>query len=274
MKRLITVLALLLVVIAIASAAPAITLTDGNSEATFTDTSAKAYTWTVDGINHLYHQQWYFRIGDIGTVSELDTLGSVTTTQADLTGDGLDDILSYKYTGTDLSVLAKYSLAGGAAGSYRSDMGEQLKVTNNTRSSINLNLFQYVDWDLTGTPTDEGASISLSALNSATALQWDAITTATETVTPLPSHYQTAFYDALGAEFSDVNFTNLTDDASLTGLGDYVYAWQWSINLAPGDSFLISKDKSIISTVPEPSSMVAIVTGAVGLLGILKRRKS
>ncbi len=263
MRRILTLFGLLLVVCVGANAVSAVTINNGNSSAEFADTDAMMSYWSVDGTNHLWNQQWFVRVGTDDT-SDLFTALGTPVREIEV------DSLSYEYEGRGLEIEAEYSLTGGAPGSLRSRLNEKLSITNNGLSSVHLDLFQYTDWDLTGSSDDDNVSLELGPLNSATAYQWDSLTYAKETVNQLPTHYQTASSFVILDEL--YSSSDLTDDTSFTGPTDCTFAWQWSLDLDPGDSFSLCKEKSI-APVPEASTVLALPIGATALLGYFRRRR-
>jgi hypothetical protein len=83
---------------------------------------------------------------------------------------------------------------------------------------------------------------------------------------PQSSHHEVAYYDTTLYALNDGLPTTLSDlDGPLTD-GDLTWAFQWDFSLAPGKTFLISKDKLIT---PEPATLGVLI--AVG--GVLLRRR-
>jgi hypothetical protein len=54
--------------------------------------------------------------------------------------------------------------------------------------------------------------------------------------------------------------------------GDVSQAFQWSAVVSSTNDLLISKDKLIFRSIPEPSSVVLMGLGGLGLVGVFGRR--
>ena len=83
MKRVPLLILLIATFVALSPPASAtvVTLSDGNSSvAVSPDTQAGMYNWTINGVNILYQQWFWYRVGDSGPEKSIDTLGTPTTT--------------------------------------------------------------------------------------------------------------------------------------------------------------------------------------------------
>jgi hypothetical protein len=214
--------------------------------------------WTVDGVNHLFQQWFWFRIGGAAEQS-IDAISApvVQTPFANLTKITYQDPL-VKFETT-------YLLTGGGAGSSQSDIAESIRITNVSNTAYTLTFFQYTDFDMGGTA---GGDTVVHA-NANAFQQSDGIFGASETIsTPVATHWQGDFWPFLYNSLTDGLPTTLSDSGSpLTG--DVSFAWQWDMVLNPGGSFLISKDKNIV---PEPMSLIAVATGLAALAARRRRR--
>ena len=268
MKRpLSSLLAVLFLVLVAALAAPQaqadVILTSGNSQVTIDPTSqAGMCSWTVNGTEQMYQQWFWYRVGSTGPESSIDTLSAPGIVKS-----GTDQV-DLTYTGNLMSVLVRYTLTGG---STSADVAETIKVTNTSASNLALHFFQYSDFDLNGTDVGDTAQIYAPLHN--TVIQSEGTLAVAETVvTPRPSHYQVGFYPDLILSLTDGDPTTLGDIGGPLGPGDLDWAYQWDVDLASGESFLISKDK-LVSAVPIPPAAILFGTGLLGLVGIgLKRR--
>jgi len=232
--------------------------------------------WFVDGVDQLFDQSFYIRVGEtaetrVGTGNMLQTglaigpglLGgvSVALTYEGTAGSSLEGI----------KIQLVYSILGGTAGSHTSDIGEQIAITNTGESRISdINFFQYVDLDLNGDSTDDQATY----LNANTVEQIDTGggVAVNETVfTPNPDRFEAALWPVTLTKLNDGSPTDLSNQGFASG--DVTWANQWIFNLAAGGRKLISKDKQI-SPIPEPASMALLGLGSLlAGFGVVRRKR-
>jgi hypothetical protein len=270
----------LMLVMALTTPASAalVTLTDSNSVVNIdTQTQAGVYDWYVGGIDNM-HQQWFwFRIGNSGPEQSLDTLVHNPATDMILSDGNFnpgDDRLSLRYTDQAgrFEIFVDYTLTGGQNGSGTSDLIETVRVHSLQRTgNLDFHFFQYSDFDLNEGTFDS----SVEVLNANTVRQTDGLTIAETVASPAPSRYEVNYYDITLTALNDGVATDLNQNAGPLFDDDLTWAFQWDFNLAPGGSFIISKDKHLDHVVPEPSSVALLVLGAVGTgLGAWRKRRS
>ncbi len=244
---------------------PQYTLSDRNSSATF-DTDSGQISWDVDGTPQLFAQEFYFRRSTDQNELRLDstnlTLDGIFAIDTNPYRDTANDALSQRFTGNDgLQIETIFTLRGGTDGSGRSDLAEQIVIRNLSQSTMSLSFFQYVDFDLGGDAGDDFGQI----LGGNTIRQNDNEFFISETVvTPQPTIFQVGDADTLSAMLNDNSIDTL--DGTDSWQGNVAWAFQWDITLAAGQSYIISKDKSIV---PSPGSIALM--GLAGL--VLNRRK-
>ena len=96
-----------------------------------------------------------------------------------------------------------------------------------------------------------------------TARQWDdafPVQFNETVVTPMPSAFEVNTWPTLVNSLNDANPTTLSNFAGPQS-GDMNWAFQWNFTLAPGQSYIISKDKNI--AVPAPGVLALLGLGLV-----------
>jgi PEP-CTERM motif-containing protein len=254
------------------SSAALLTLTDDNSSTQFdTASPANAFNWTVDGVNQLVQQAFWYRIGNVAEQS-VHTLPIGVQGTTDANFDGNPDTLFVRYLGNGYKIETRYTLDGGTPGSGASDMGEQISITNSLDSPLDFHFFQYSDFDLQGIALGDSAVFT----NPNTVRQSKAAIRLTESVvTPVPQHREINFFPVTLNKLNDGLPTTLNDAPPIgttLGPGDMTWAYQWDVVIAPGATFQISKDKNL-SAVPEPSTMFLLSAG-VALIFAMRRKRS
>ncbi len=278
-----TVAALIVAAIAwlaggVSAFAGTLSLTDGNSVVTLDPSSPAGVSgWSVDNVNQLFQQWFWYRIGSSGPQSSIDTLGLSSSSQVS------PSEASVTYSGTNgLTIQVTYLLTGGANLSGAADLGESIAITNNSPASQDVHFFQYSNFTLdTPTTSSSAAQDYVQFQNSNAVDQHNGVETLAETViTPKPNYRETGFAPNLLNEIeNDAPYTlgevnNNTPDAQI-GPGDVSWAYEWDRTIAPGSTFIISKDKAlsgVLQPVPEPSSLVLVAAGLVSLAGVARRR--
>jgi hypothetical protein len=249
--------------------APAIeTLTDQNSTALVDPNSQSGmFSWTVDGVQQMFQQWFWYRVGAAGPEHSIDTISAPAINRP-----AAND-LTTTYGNGNFSIRVDYVLTGGAAGSGGADMGETLTINNLTTNSLDFHFFQYSDFDLNGSLSGDTVQLKKNGVGLYyEADQTKGATTLAETVTtPGANEGETAFYNSTLVKLNNAGPDTLNDNAGPTGPGDVTWALEWDTTIAAGGSFIISKDKAI-STVPEPSALALVCLGLAGF--VWQRRRN
>jgi len=226
------------------------TLTDHDATISVNDASSLGVSeWTVDGVNNLF-QQWFWYRTDDGLAHSIDTIGpAVESTYLGTRGLSLD------YSNSQLSIDILYTLTGHAAGSGHSDISETISFLNLGTTTLNLVFFQYSDFDLNG--VTGGQTVTFTNAN--TVVQTGGGLEMTETAdVPTPDrHEANTWANTLNSLTAVPGY--ILNNAN-TATGDATWAFQWDITLAPGGSFDISKNKILEPSVPEPAAIFGLGT--------------
>lgn len=280
MKKFSKTLIILLVVIFVAATASKVgastfQLVDENSTVLIdTESVMGMHEWMVDGTLHLYQQWFWYREGDLNHEVSIDHLPIAAEGAFDSDFDGLPDSLTVIYNdGLGLGIEVKYSLSGGSIGSNTSDVAEQIKIMNTSGTTKDFHFFQYTDFDINGLGSDDVTK----RVNSQTMQQNDAsglgVVFSETVVTPPPNHWEIAAYPYTYTHLEDGLPSTLSDATSPLGPADLTFAWQWDLTIPENGTVIISKDKLISeSTVPEPASMLLLLSGLLSLVGIRRKK--
>ena len=253
-----------------------IMLSDGGSTATINPGLANGGSgtlgmnnWSVLAGQNQLNQQWFWYSINGNTAASIDAIGGFTQTP-----NGLNDVL-LTYANSQLSVNIEYVLSGNGVSSGSADLQEYISVVNNGGSQINLNFYQYSNFNLLQN-NQNTVSISGSPGGYTGAQQTTGGPGGSGLAEVIDVPYANYAEAALaGVTLSELGASPYTlNDNTSAGPGDVSWAFQWTATLNPGEMLDITKDKGLsISIVPEPSTVALIVLG-VTVLGLASRRQS
>ncbi len=252
------VLTCALAVSAVTAQAQIVTLIDGTSTAQIdAGSQAGMFNWFVNSHDYLAQQWFWYRIGDTGPESALNTLSAPSVLQP------VANQVSLSYANAGLSVEADYLLSGQTAGAK---MNETITINNTTTNSLPLHFFQYANFDLGSADT---VQLGLSGGKFNYALQTSGSLLLSETVvTPGANHGEAALFPVTLNKLYDALPTTLSDAAGPVGPGDVTWAFQWDLDIPAGSSVIISKIKTL--EVPEPAALSLLVL-SLGALALRRR---
>jgi hypothetical protein len=247
------------------ASANAQTITDQNSSAHINfSTQAGMDSWTVDGINQLNKQWFWYRIGTTGPEHSINTISAPTVTSTgprQLTGN---------YSTNNFNLRVDYLISGGAPLSGSSALNESITINNTTSNTLDFHFFQYSDFNLGGLSLGDSVALGTDIHGK--------YNEADQSKGPL------IFSESVlspGADRGEANVTPVTlnslndsgpttlNNVNTAGPGDVTWAFEWDLSIAAGGSAIISKDKHI-DIVPEPS---CLALGALGLGFLALRRR-
>lgn len=242
------------------------TLTDGNSTAQIdTGSQAGMYSWVVDGVNIMYQQWFWYRIGDTPEAS-VDTLGILSESITD--PNHLQVVFG---SATGLQVKIEYLLIGGNVNSNTADIAETIAIHNNGSTALDLHFFQYSDFDLNRTNLNDVVRIDPSLrFVTQTPVGGAGPVMSESVVTPQPSHAEANVFANTRNSLNDQAPTTLSGVLG-AGPADVTWAFQWDKVIGAGGTFIISKDKNL-APVPEPATLALL--GGVMVLLARKLRKT
>ncbi len=262
---------------AVLSSTAQVVLTDGNSVVNLNPSAqAGVYDWFVDGQDYLAKQWLWYRVGSSAetSIDTLNLLGVIPTgtTQA-----------KSSYAGLGFNLEVTYSLLGGTAGSGVSELAEQIKIINNSGSSLDFHLFLYSDFELAGTAAgDTVTSVNwspfpISAPGYSSATQVDGLDLQQTTFGTFANRAEATLLPTTLIHLNDAGPSTLLNSGANfgpVGPGDMTYAFQWDLTIANGGSKTIGVNKRLdIVPIPEPTSIALAFLGLAGLGAFGFRRR-
>lgn len=261
------IVALIAMSVAPQASAVSLTLTSGSSTVEIDpDTSDGVFEWTIMDVSHLA-QQWFWIRTDLDGLYD-DREYSIDEISAPTVSQPAANIVQLTYDDGDIEVEVKYILVGGP-GLYTADLAETISITNNTDEEIEIDFFQYSDFDLGGTE-DDGV-VAVTGGNTATQFDVIAGVLLAETVVGRnPELSEVGIYSTTLDKLQDGSIDDLDGSTYLEGPADLTWAFQWQGRpVQPGEALVIGKDK-LIEAIPEPGAGLML---AAGLAGLVSRRR-
>jgi hypothetical protein len=243
------------------SQAQVVTLADGNSTATVNvNSSAGMSAWTVNGINNLNQQWFWFRVGS-GAQAPINTISTASYTQS------AANVLNTTYANSSYGVQINYNLTGGGVGA--ADIGEGITIYNFSATTLNISFYQYSDFNLQNDPNGDTVVMD----NSQAYQSKGANGIAEGIISPTASHFEANLTGGTTSTLYKLNNVNnlVLDDNGSAGPGDATWAYEWDLSIPADSDAIITKDKELqIQIVPEPSSFM--IGGVLAIALILFRR--
>ncbi len=235
-------------------------ITDGNAKVTIDpDSSAGLFDWTVDGVDQVGTDWYWFRTDQAGEAS-VDTIG-VPVVETPFPG-----FARITYAGGGIDVRLSYEVLGGAPGSGESSLSQSLRIQNTSQASYTLNFFRLADYNVGGTPGGDSGQIQ----DGIRVLQSDGGSpfSVESLMGSQPQRFQFDVANVLLGELTDGNPTTLSNQAGPLA-GDVAAGFQYTRTLAPGQVLAFSTDSRV--TIPEPTTLCVLLVAA-GSLALVRRR--
>ena len=232
--------------------------------------------WTVDGVNQLNQQWFWFRVGSTGPEAPINSIGlaPIITTLG-----GRSAYISYYDPIKGYGVEVDYLLTGLSAGSRSSDISESLTITNGTASPMEFHLYQYSDFQLAGDNLHNTAQVGTDIYGKydeaiiSKSIPGNNSSLSETVVSPGADRSEVALAPFTFGRLTDGSATPLNNSVGPTAVGDATWAFEWDFTIDPFSSLGISKDKYLHwEAVPEPSAALLIPLGFFGL-ALLRRKK-
>ena len=247
------------------SQAATVTLTDGAALARIdTGSSAGMYEWSINGINQLNNQWFWFRNGSAGPQYSIES-GAISTTATYVPGGNHLNVL---YNHGAFGIEVDYTLSDTGPGQSRID--ESIRLHNYSGGTLNFYFFQYSDFNL---GTAAGDTLVMDAQN---ALQQEgSIAIAEGILDPNATRFEANTVGGAGSTLSRLMndsgvALNNVDNAS----GDVTWAYEWNFLIGAGQTQDILKNKGLtITLIPEPSSMAILATGLAAWALVRRRQR-
>ena len=238
-----------------------------NTDPAFLGTRIGMDEWRVDGVNHMFNQWFWFRVGNTAE-QRINALPRTFFGTFNTNADPRPDTFTVQYTvANSFQIESSFRLTGGNLGSGTSDVLETIRITNQGTVPLDFHFFQYCDLDLNNDIIDDSVRITAPPQwNTATQIDGAQVVTETSAL-PFPNRHEVNTYANTINSLDNATATNLNNNPGPLGPPrlDYTWAFQWDFILNPGDSFLISKDKLLT---PAPGTL-----GLLGLAGVIAGRR-
>jgi predicted protein tyrosine phosphatase len=240
-------------------------LSNGNSAVSVNASSPSGmFNYSVDSINQVDNQWFYYRAGGMTSQASIDSLGALIATQSSARN------LSLTYTGDQYTARVVYTLTGGSSGSGQSGLNESVTFINtSSTASLKLSFFDYANFALGGASSGQTLQFGTSSLpppthyNNFVQTGGGMSLTASLISGGSPTHVEAATYSQTLSGLNSGSSITLNDNAGPVS-GNVSGTFEWDTTLAPGSSLTISE---LVSVVPEPSNIWLLAFGlAVGAI--------
>jgi len=261
------------------------------------------FNWSLNGVNQLAKQWFWYRVGSTGPEQSIDTLNLKAAILSDGNGNGQNDqfIVQYRDSLNSFDIQVQYSLTGNSTvtGSH-SGIGELISITNLSRTAaLDIILFQYSDFDLGTSADDDNVKVNVPAtyptdkIASVTQSESPGLTLHEALVTQAADRYELGVLSDTLDKLNDTDADNLAfvngnspTQAPISD-SDVTWAFQWVFSIAGDTNCSIDNDdipvncgsvsitelKTLdVTDIPEPTALALFGVGVLGL-GLIRCRQ-
>jgi hypothetical protein len=248
------------------------TLSDHNSTIGLNLSSPAGMTsWTVDSVNQVNQQWFWFRVGASGAQSDLSHI----TTTPTVTPFGTKNVTAL-YANSSYGVQLSWTLNGQNNGSGKSGLNQVATIYNySTTSPLDFHFFMYSDFSLQdGTQAGhQYVNLGNDGNGDSTAVQTlgnFGVATNDFVVMTAASRLETAPYNQTLTELNTVNGLALNNNLS-SGPDHPTWALEWDLTIAANGSAQLGMLDHL--QVPEPSTAALLLVG-LGIVCLRRQRQA
>lgn len=237
-----------------------------NSSVSVSTTSGSLSSWALNGTSQMQSQAFYYSLGS-GNVFSISSISSGTTTAQ------TSSSLTENYLNSTLSLTTGYSLGVLASGSGAS-LSTSITLQNLSGASQTFHFYQFSDFALGGITSGQNVKF-LGTTIPYEVEQTQGSQVMTGTLSALAGGGLASVEEVAGVyNGTDFGLGNgvaapTFSDTPLSASGNVDFAYEISATLAANSSLTISE----VQAVPEPSSLMLISAGVLGL-GLLRGGRS
>ena len=211
------------------------------------------YSLIVDGIERLYRQWFWYRIGPAGKEASLDSLSLTSATPPTTT---TPNTLTLKYTLPSVfEITVSYLLTYPAGGNAR--LQKYITIQNISDSGLDYHLFEFTDLEITDLPiqNDNIEAVGSKIYQNGEQIDGSAVTIVHES-TPPPDRYDFDNMDIyILPEMNDDSPTDLSIPQTTYVYGeDMQFGLQWDISIPAGQSVSFTINDDLYYTLPVTAS--------------------
>jgi hypothetical protein len=241
-----------------------------SAQINITNANAGVLNWSVDGVNSLSSQRFFYRIG----ASPEALLQSISSTPTVVfTQNPTISRLDVTYANGIFSARTLFQLIGTTPGSGSANLNETITIQNLSGAPLDFHLFQYSDFNLGGVAGGQTAQFQFDGFGQPyKVIQTDGMRTVTETVnanTAPIGHFEAGLDGTTLGSLTDLAATTLNDTIT-AGPGNATFTYQWDVVLAPNETITISK---LMNIVPEPGVATFAILSLVGMFAMRKQSR-